>query len=56
MFLPSPSTWKMAKDTPNHVPMKMIGLAHTSREILEDSDVPILPVVLLPPDSLQSSV
>ena len=41
------------KDATNHVPMNMIGLAQTSREILEDSDVPIFPVVLSTPDSLQ---
>ena len=52
MLLPSPSTWKMVKDAPNHVPMNMIGLAHTSREILEDGDFPIFPVVLSTPDTL----
>ena len=41
------------KDAPNHVPMNMIGLAQTSREILEDGDVPIFLVVLSTPDSLQ---
>ena len=44
------------KDDPNHVTMNIIGLAQTSREILKDSDVPILPVVLITPDSLQNSV
>ena len=44
------------KDTPNHVPMNMIGLAKTSHEILEDDDVPILPVVLINPYSLQLTV
>ena len=44
---------KMVKDAPNYVPMNMIGLAQTSREILEDGDVPIFPVVLSTPDSLQ---
>ena len=53
MFFPSPSTWKMVKYTPNHVLTNMIGLAQTSREILEDGDVTILPVVLSTPDSLQ---
>ena len=43
MFFPSPSNWKMVKHAPNHVPMKNIGLAHTSREILEDGDVPNIP-------------
>ena len=52
MLFPSPSTWKMAKDSHNHVLMNMIGLAHTSREILEDGDVPILLVVLSTPDYL----
>ena len=40
----------MVKDASNYVPMNMIGLAHTSREILKDRDVPILPVVLSTPD------
>ena len=53
MFLPSPSTWKMVKDAPNYVAMNMIGLAQTSREIIEDGDISILPVVLSTPDSLQ---
>ena len=52
MLFPSPSTLKMVKDSPNHVPMNMIGLDHTSREIPEDIDVPIFPVVLSTPDSL----
>ena len=43
----------MVKDAPNHVPMDMIGLAQTSREILEYSDVPILLVVVSTPDPLQ---
>ena len=49
MFFPSPSTWEMVKDAPNHVPMNMIVLAQTSREIIEDEYVPILPVVLITP-------
>ena len=53
MFFPSLSTWKMMKYSPNHVPINMIGLAQTSREILEDGDVLIFPVVLINPDSLQ---
>ena len=53
MFFPSPSTWKMVEEAPNHVSMNMIGLAQTSREILEDGDVPIFPVVLGNPDTLQ---
>ena len=56
MFYPSPSIWKMVKDATNHFPMNMIGLAHTSREILDNGDVPIFLVVLSTPDSLQSSV
>ena len=47
MFFPSPSTWKMVKDAPNNVPTNMIGLAHTSCEILKDGDVPIFLVVLI---------
>ena len=52
MLFPSPFTWKMVKYAPNHVPMNMIGLAQTLREILEDGDVPIFLVVLSTPDSL----
>ena len=44
------------KYSPNRVPINMIGLAQTSREILEDGDVPILSVVLSTLDSLQSSL
>ena len=47
MLFPSPSTWKMMKDAPNHVPMNMIGFDQTSREILEDGDVPVFLVVLI---------
>ena len=56
MFLPLSSMWKMVKDAPNHVMMSMIGLAQTSREILEDSDVPVLQLGISTPDSLQSSL
>ena len=52
MFFPSPYTWNMVKDAPNHVPMNMIGLSQNSREILEDGDAPILPLVLSTPYSL----
>ena len=45
--------WKMVKDAPNHVPVNMIGSAHTSLEILKDSDVPIFLVVIITPYSLQ---
>ena len=41
------------KDAPNNVLMNMIGLAHTSLEILEDGVVPIFPVVISTPDSIQ---
>ena len=44
------------KDAPNHVPMNIIGLSQTSREILEDGDVSILLVVLITLDSLQLNV
>ena len=47
MFFPSPSMCKVVKGYPNHVVMNMIGLAQTSREIIEDLDVPILLVVLI---------
>ena len=50
MFFNSPSTWKILKDDPNHVPMNMIGLAQTSCKIPKDGDVLILPVVLITPD------
>ena len=53
MSFPSPSTWKIVKYAPNHIPMNMIVLAQTSREILEDGDFPIFPVVISTPDSLQ---
>ena len=56
MLFPSPFNWKMVKDAPNHVPMNMIGLTKTSCEIPEDSDVPILPAVLITTDSLQTIV
>ena len=56
MFFPSLYTWNMLKDAPNHVPMNMIGLAHTSRKIIEDGDVLIFPVVLITPDYLQLTV
>ena len=46
----------MVKDATNHSPMNMVGLAQNSREILEDSDVPIFPVVLISPYSTQPSV
>ena len=35
------------KDAHNNVPMNMIGPVQTSREILEDGDDPIFPVVLI---------
>ena len=44
------------KDAPNHVPVNMIGLAHNSREILKDGDVPIFGVVLSTTDYLQLSL
>ena len=53
MFFLSPPTWKMVKDYPNHIPTDMIGLAQTSREIIDDSDIPILPVVLFTLDSVK---
>ena len=56
MLFPSPSTWKIVKDAPNYVPMNMICLEQTPRKILKDGDVPISPVVVITPDSLQSIV
>ena len=32
MFFSSPPMWKMVKGSPNHVSMKMIGLAQTSQD------------------------
>ena len=55
MFFPSPYTWKVVKDAPNHIPINMIGLAHTSREIFKEGDVPILTVFVSHLDSLQYS-
>ena len=46
----------MVKEAPNNAPMNMLGLAQTSRKILEDGDVPIFLVVLITPDSLQLTV
>ena len=45
MLFPLPSTWNMAKDAPNHVPINMIGLAQTSRKILKGGVVTIFLVV-----------
>ena len=42
----------MVKDTPSHILKKMIGSAQTSREILEEGDVPIFLVVLITPKDL----
>ena len=56
MFFPSPFNWKMAKDNPNYILMKMIGLDQTSHEILQDGDVPIFTVGLINPDFLHPSV
>ena len=44
------------KDSPTHIPMNMIDLAHTSREILEDGDILISPVVLITLKALRPSV
>ena len=35
MFFPSSSARKMKKDSPNHIPENMIGLAYTLRKIHE---------------------
>ena len=50
------STWKIVKNPPNHIPMNMIGLDHTSREGTKDGDILILPKILITPKSLQPSV
>ena len=39
----------MLKDTHDYIPMNMIGLSQTSREIIEDSDILTLPVLLINP-------
>ena len=39
----------MVKEVPAHIMMNMIGSAQTSREILEDGDVPTFLVVLINP-------
>ena len=46
----------MAKDAPNNIPMNKIGLSQTSREILEEGDILIFPVVLITPKSFRPSV
>ena len=46
----------MVKDTPNNILMNMVGLDQNSREILEDGDILIFPVVLSTPKALQISV
>ena len=56
MFFPLPYTLNMVKDSPNNIPMNMIGLAQTSHEILKEVDVPIFRVVLITPDSVYPSV
>ena len=43
----------MVKYAPNHIMINTIGSAQTSREILEDGDVSIFPVVLITPNALQ---
>ena len=44
------------KDALNHILMSIIGLAQTSREILEDGDILIFSVVLITPKDLWPSV
>ena len=39
----------MVKGTPNHIPMNIICKEQTSHEPLEDSNILILPVVLITP-------
>ena len=52
-ILPFASTWKVVKDAPNYVPMNVIGLAQTSREIPKDIDVLIFLLVLITPKALR---
>ena len=56
MFFPSHSKIMVMNDTPNHFPMNILGLAQTSRKILEEGDVLIFLVVLSTLDHLQSSL
>ena len=46
----------MVKDAPNNIPMNMIGLDQTSREILKDGDIIVLPVFLITPRDLRPIV
>ena len=39
----------MVKDAPNRIPVNLIDLAQTSREILDDGDILIFLVVLITP-------
>ena len=43
MFFPSPSTWKMAKDAPNHILDYIIGYTQTPHKIHKNGYIPILP-------------
>ena len=43
----------MVKDAPKHILMNTIGLAQTSRELLEDDDILISPVVLITQKALR---
>ena len=45
----------MVKDAPNNIPINIIGLAHTSREILNGGDILISLVVLITPKYLRYS-
>ena len=49
MLSPSPSARKMVKDAPNNTPDNIVGQAQNPREIHEDSDISILPEVLINP-------
>ena len=42
----------MEKDAPNHILKNIIGSAQTLREILEDGDILIFPVILITPKAL----
>ena len=44
------------KDAPNNIPMNIIGLENISREIPEDGDILIFPVVFITPKDLRPSV
>ena len=47
MLFPSLSAWNMVKDATKHISDNMIGYAQTPHNIHEDSNINILPEVLI---------